>query len=383
MPLTVPAAPKVRTTRYENFKGVDFTNDATNVWYRRSPSAVNMLPDSSGRPFKRHGWSVLLSNADICTALGVDSCEIAKCSYFELAGVDHIVIFTNEGVVFYNGDENVSTNGIVGVTDTETDQDCMEGYDRSFFFEGDGTSAFYIYGNYKVWRYETDFQLHDVTSQVTVPTLLISADAKCVGTSYDGYNLLGTMASVEYNDANLFHWWGTDGLSFSVADSFKTGKTQGSPAHYRWKYSGGSWSGIAGTTLAFPSSDITLYSQPQNNDEIIIVYCYGVMLPSNVAQGQVAGVKVYSSASTQFDTPITVNDSSVTPIPNGECRLISAPINIERKQAFIEFGNSGVPLTQIVGGEDFIRVEFPSAESTTTTYTDVVSTTTSATLQGV
>ena len=43
MPIDVPAPQKVYTTVYDNFKGVDYTSDATNVWKRRSPSAINMV----------------------------------------------------------------------------------------------------------------------------------------------------------------------------------------------------------------------------------------------------------------------------------------------------------------------------------------------------
>ena len=56
MALEIPKNPKVYTTKYENFRGVDFTNNPTKVRYRRSPSGKNMLPDASGVPFKRHGW---------------------------------------------------------------------------------------------------------------------------------------------------------------------------------------------------------------------------------------------------------------------------------------------------------------------------------------
>ena len=40
MAMELPASPKVYTTKYDNFKGVDYTNDATNVWRRRSPTGV-------------------------------------------------------------------------------------------------------------------------------------------------------------------------------------------------------------------------------------------------------------------------------------------------------------------------------------------------------
>ena len=347
----VPAAPKVYTTTYDNFKGVDFTNDATNVWRRRSPTGVNMLPDASGRPFKRHGWNILLSNADICTALGQTDCQIEKCSYFELAGVDHIVVFTNAGVLFYNGDTNVNVNGVVGITAVNTDYDCYTGFDRSFFFEGNGTSAFYIYGNFKVWRYESDFQLHNVTDIVTVPTVLISTSADGTGTFYNGYNLLGTKASIEYNDSALFTHWGTDGLVVTVGDAFKS-KPKGEYVYT--KASGQSWS---------PALDasITVLSIPQDgqgNDldvELKVVYADGVLLPNNVSPSQASDVKVWTSASMQFDRPLEVITTG-TPTAS-QCLLHYDTMDVTRTKAWLQFG--AVP-TSLVDGEDYIKVEFPS-----------------------
>ena len=64
MPINVPKKPKVYTTKYDNFRGVDFTNDPSNVWSHRSPNAKNMTPDLSGRPWKRTGWKVEKSSQD-------------------------------------------------------------------------------------------------------------------------------------------------------------------------------------------------------------------------------------------------------------------------------------------------------------------------------
>ena len=156
MALTVPNNPKVYTTKYENFRGVDFTNDATNIWYRRSPDAVNMLPDESGRPFKRHGWKTVITNdlfRDVYEdSIGTYSGEIIinRCHYFELSGINFIMIFTNIALFMWN-DSNGGTIGLVSAN-----IDVINSYERAFFFEGNGTSAFYVYGNYKVWWFKYD-----------------------------------------------------------------------------------------------------------------------------------------------------------------------------------------------------------------------------------
>ena len=434
----IPKAQKIYTTIYDNFKGVDFTNDSTNIWRRRSPTGTNMLPDASGKPFKRHGWEIMLSNEDICRALGrvnydqvatvfvettVDQGEyeaeptrfyiydsgsyvectdedpydenatyyvnsynedptqyytedggvytqctvddpydenetyytctvlkttINKCAYFELAGVDHIVIFTYDGVIFYGSDEVKAVN---------TDEDCYSGYDRCFFFEGNGTSAFYIYGNYKVWRYEEDFQLHDVSDNVTVPKVLVSTSADCVGTPLEGYNLLGKKACVTYNDVNLKVGWCSKHLSIDYSSVANV--TEGN--YYQWTYNNG-WSATVGSvTLA--NSGIKVSGTPQDGDIIMFVYCKGVLLPKNVSSDQVSDgmVEVYKSTSSEFDYPVKVN-YQLSPIPSGECSVYSDPLGMN---SWVQFQTAP---TELVAGEDFVKVVFPSVSVQITTY---------------
>ncbi len=353
MPITVPAETKISTTVYDNFKGVDFTNDATNVWRRRSPSGVNMLPDESGRPFKRHGWNILLSNSDLSAALGVESCKINKCAYFELAGVDHIVVFTDSGVAFY-----IDTPDFTGFTATNLDYDCYTGFDRSFFFEGNGMAAFYIYGNFKVWRYSYNngFVLEEVTDQVTIPRVMIAADATGTGTVYESYNLLGRKAYIEYNSIDLWDYWCSDGLTVAVdKETFISGKTQG--GHYEYTYDGSDWSpSLTGT-------GIEVQGEAKADDKIIVVWAWGVMLPNNVTQNQIADVQAWGSMKTQFDFPIEVENKNTTN-PNWKAKLYDDPLG---KRAWIEF-NEDLSLTWLVGGEDFLRVQFPSVKIDITNY---------------
>ena len=365
MAIELPASPKVYTTKYTNFKGVDFTNDPTNVWYRRSPDAVNMLPDASGRPFKRHGWDLLITNEDLCTALGVDACEIYKCSYFELAGVDHIVVFTDNGVLFYNGDENATSyNGVAGITYVEKDYDCYMGFDRCFFFEGGGTSAFYIYGNFKVWRYESDFVLHDVTDQITVPTVIFSADAEGTGEMLYGSNLLGTKVAIEYNSVELYTFWSSDGIEIAVDPTLKSDLTIGD--YCVWEYDADatppSWDKVNGNiNWSSVSSKITISGTPQDKDQIAVLYTNGVLLPNNVSQSQLDQIEVRASQSIQFDYKMIVGDSDDT-LSHGVCRLVSDETkHREKGRAWIEFYSNDVAtlLTPLASGEDCVKVSFP------------------------
>lgn len=357
MAIELPAAQKVYTTKYDNFKGVDFTNDSTNIWRRRSPTGVNMLPDASGRPFKRHGWDILLDNETISTYLGVTSCTILKCSYFELAGTDHIVIFTDSGVAFYNGSFSAK----------ELDPDCYRGYDRCFFFEGDGTSAFYIYGNFRVWRYSYDngFTLEEVTDKLTVPTVLISSSAVLAGTVYEGYNLFGKTASIEYNDTALYTYWCSDGISIIPPSDLKDSLTLGTIYRYTWDADNEVWTDTNSTGTAFSSLNITILGTQVDDDEIIIVYLNGVLLPNNVSS--TSGVSVYASTTTQFDTPLEVINAGA--VATGEAKLYTDDTkHREKKQAWIEFYDT---FTWGVDEEDFIKVNFPSVDVLTTTFTDL------------
>ena len=49
----------IKTTRYGDFRGVDFSTDASLVDTYRSPWSINMLADTGGMPEKRPGWRTL------------------------------------------------------------------------------------------------------------------------------------------------------------------------------------------------------------------------------------------------------------------------------------------------------------------------------------
>lgn len=192
MPLDLPREKKIYTTKYANFKGVDFTNDSTNVYYRRSPTAVNMIPSLDGKPFKRPGWETVCNKHDFINRYMSETgivyngdVDIRMLKHFELNGVSHVVIFTNIAVFLYRDDK------LVFLTD---DTDVIDSHDRNFFFEGNGTSAFYIFANYKIWAYEYADNSFTFTEKTPyVPTILIGQNANGTGGKlYEGVNLLSS-----------------------------------------------------------------------------------------------------------------------------------------------------------------------------------------------
>lgn len=186
MPLEIPDEPKKYTTVYNDFKGVDFTSDATQVYKRRSPTAVNMIPDSSGVPWKRTGWDIGITQQMFKTAYPYTSgkIEIRNIYSFELAGQDHMIIFCDCGVFAYTGDELTHLITLTSITD--------EPY-RGFFFEGNGSAGFYFFGNKQLYAYKHNEVTGGFTCGVVnpyIPTTIISRKPTGGGVAYEGVNLM-------------------------------------------------------------------------------------------------------------------------------------------------------------------------------------------------
>ena len=49
---------KLSTVRVSDFRGVDLSSPPAHVAPSRSPDAPNMMPDFSGKPVKRPGYSL-------------------------------------------------------------------------------------------------------------------------------------------------------------------------------------------------------------------------------------------------------------------------------------------------------------------------------------
>jgi hypothetical protein len=217
MAIKIPEEPKVYTTVYDNFKGVDFTNDMSNIWKRRSPDGVNMLPDLDGRPYKRTGWEIHLTPSDFRNAAGItdESIEVVpdKVYYFEIGGYDFLIIFNNLGVFSYTTNplshqESIFPYLLVHL-DTYIDtaghrQSFPPSVDgsvlpidsrRAFFFEGKGIAGFYLFVGLKLFRYDGAY-FNEVDPYT--PVTLISCDPTGAGTFLEAVNMLTPKRIIQY-----------------------------------------------------------------------------------------------------------------------------------------------------------------------------------------
>ena len=226
MPVKVPEEPKVYTAVYDNLKGVDFTNDASNVWRHRSPSGKNMLPDLDGRPYKRTGWDIEVTAQEFRDAAGVGAnVEVIpdKTYYFELGGYDFLMIFNNLGVFTYRRNpveaqqqiyprllvhqkkyipinssfdpESDDPSGLPAFPPTIDGQNVPIDSGRAFFFEGRGTAGFYLFVGLKLFRYDGAYFREE---EPYAPLVLFGCDKNGTGTILEDLNMLTPLRAVQY-----------------------------------------------------------------------------------------------------------------------------------------------------------------------------------------
>lgn len=229
MAIDVPKEPKVYTTVYDNFKGVDFTDDVTNVYRRRSPDGLNMLPDIDGRPYKRTGWETVITADDFRTAarkyktVATDAeVKPIKTYYFELGGHDFMMIFNTLGVFSvsdFNREIYNTSNMVVidnslylnyertRIEHTTSDLPSNLNPHTGVFFEGNGDAGFYVYCGLDVYEYKqhivSQTSIHNYYEfkkiDPYVPTVLIGCKPNGTGTAYEQVNLLTSERTVAYS----------------------------------------------------------------------------------------------------------------------------------------------------------------------------------------
>lgn len=210
MPVPVPKEDKVYTTVYDNFKGVDFTNDASNVFRRRSPNGKNMLPDLDGRPYKRKGWKIDIPAEDFMTAAGYvgSGFTTKRIHHFSMGAQDYMMIFTTIGVFWMSKNSPtlhkcvLATKDLQGNIITSPFPPAVDGIHidpdpgRSFFFEGQGVAGFYIFVGTDLYRFGADEYCWAV--EPYVPKVLIACDQYGAGTNLEPVNLLTRKRTVQY-----------------------------------------------------------------------------------------------------------------------------------------------------------------------------------------
>lgn len=239
MAIEVPKDAKVYTTKYANFKGVDYTNDPSNVWYRRSPNGVNMLPALDGKPYKRNGWKVevpadefitlwngsIADYDDTATYNTGDHCiynaKYFKCNddnvtgdfdetkwdlaiveprrvfYFELMGMNYMMIFNSYGLFYYVDGNLHKIDSYIALDDDDDEQSFAlpPEHEKAFFFEGQGTAGFYFFAGDKMFMFDGQNALE---VQPKIPIILIACEPDGAGTWNEDVNMLTRKRIVQY-----------------------------------------------------------------------------------------------------------------------------------------------------------------------------------------
>ena len=162
----IPAAPKKQSMVIEAFRGVDLNNSPSNVHKSRSPEAPNMIRDQVGKVRKRTGYTTMV------TAPGG-----GRINGVHRLGAELLV---HAGGKLYR---RTVTGGSWGLEEIGAMADAKS---RSFVFD---KKLYLLDGSmYRVYDGKT---LEPVSSNATVPTVIISRRPTGGGTAYQGLNLLG------------------------------------------------------------------------------------------------------------------------------------------------------------------------------------------------
>jgi hypothetical protein len=180
-----------------------------------------MLPDEAGRPFKRTGWEVAISADEITALIGGDY-AIQKCFYFELGGVDHIVIFCDVALLLYADGE---------LSLLSRDSSCCASYERAFFFEGGGDAGFYVFVGLKMFVFTGQQETYGgITSRFFhevepyIPVVAFACDPNGYGETGEDINMLTRFRIIQYTcDGHYDDEQTIVGTTvFTVPDGFKS-----------------------------------------------------------------------------------------------------------------------------------------------------------------
>ena len=161
---SIPAAESRYSVTTEYFRGVDLLNSPSNVDASRSPAASNMVRDQVGKVRKRMGYTTRTQAPNGGRINGV-----------HFLGSDRLV---HAGTSLYK---------CSGTEWTLLAGDMADSLSASFVFDG----KLYLLDG-AVFRVYDGTEVHPVSQDAYVPTIIISRNPDGGGTSYEALNLLGT-----------------------------------------------------------------------------------------------------------------------------------------------------------------------------------------------
>ena len=152
----------IKTTIYNQFKGVDFTADSTLTDRSRSPYAVNIISAAGGRPEKRPGYRT------VCTFP-----DAVKAAYaYQKDGQTHIIV--HAGKKLYRVEDGAGAEIFDGMGDKSS----------GVYFGG---KLYIVGGAYVVYDGETAKR---VSEDAYIPTTVIAREPNGGGVAYENINML-------------------------------------------------------------------------------------------------------------------------------------------------------------------------------------------------
>lgn len=153
--------------QYQNFLGVDFSTDQTQISPARSPYALNLIPDVAGFPEKRPGWKSLHNYGS------------------EIYGIHYCVLSDGVGRILVHAGTKLYLHG-------ETPEEIYTGMaaHRSVSFPHKGKLYLLDGTHYLAASADTALAVGNVTDDAFIPTTRIAGKGDGSGTAFEAVNLL-------------------------------------------------------------------------------------------------------------------------------------------------------------------------------------------------
>jgi hypothetical protein len=201
---SVPASPKVYTERLENFKGVDFANNATQVQTYRSPDAQNIISDLAGKPVKRTGYFTLATFEGQINGI------------FRLAteNVEKILVHAGTKLYEWNHDGDIfASSGAIVYSDMNNSRSTAFQHDKKLYVL-DG-KTYLVYG-----EFDDSYAVKPVTDVATVPMVYLAKKPDGTGgTKRHDINMLTKKRTYSYlvtEEVTDFHLTADDSVKLTA-----------------------------------------------------------------------------------------------------------------------------------------------------------------------
>ena len=174
--IKVPKEPVIKSKKYTDLKGADFSCDGSLVDKARSPLPINLISAEGGNPCKRLGWRVLFQL----------EAPVHNIWYGEIEGKRKIVAHAGTKLYDVSGHEAVELQS--GLNSAKGTGFFMRKNERGYLFFTDGK-------DYRYYDGETSGLVSDIATR---PKVLISRLPNGGGTAYESANLLTGKKTVAF-----------------------------------------------------------------------------------------------------------------------------------------------------------------------------------------